>query len=99
MELSISEVEEKLNELRKQLAELTHKRQKLALKMAEDVGTDDRAGIHIDPLTAWARKTKKLNFKIQKTADAIHPVHLELLRLRHNREVERRKSGCTCSCQ
>lgn len=79
----------RLSEIDAEMKELHEARREMAMFMATSVGTDeDGAGIHIDPLTMWARRIKPVNTKLKNLADERRALRAE----------RRALNPCECNC-
>lgn len=88
--MGLSTINDRIAEINERQMELSAMRKEMAVQMAVEVGTDDEAGVHIDPLTAWARRIKKVNSEMRDLADE--------RRVLRNTKREKNTSACTCSC-
>lgn len=59
--MDVTQINERLVEISERIAEMKQGQTKSGYALAMAQGTDKELGIHIDPLTEWAREMRKLN--------------------------------------
>ena len=86
--MEITDIKRRIIEIGERLVEISREQRDSGYELARLQGTDDLAGIHIDPLTAWAKRMRELNTECQELT-------AERKRLR---EAKRELRECDCVC-
>jgi hypothetical protein len=85
--MEITEIKNRVAEISERLVEINREQSASGFELARSQGTDKELGIHIDPLTKWARQMRALNTEAQELTE-------ERKRLRAKKRESR-----TCDCQ
>jgi hypothetical protein len=86
--MEITQIKERLAEIGERIVEIKQEQSESAYALAMAQGTNERAGIEIDPLTKWAREMRDLNTEFVELV-------LERQKLK---ETKRGLRTCECDC-
>ena len=86
--MEITQIKNRIAEISERLVEISQEQKISGYELARAQGTDKELGVHIDPLTAWARRMRELNTECQELAE-------ERRRLR---AAKRGMRACECDC-
>jgi hypothetical protein len=86
--METTEIKQRIIEIGERLTEISKEQTQSGYELAKSQGTDAELGIHIDPLTKWARKMRELNTESQELVE-------ERRRLR---VAKREQRVCDCAC-
>jgi hypothetical protein len=86
--METTEIKQRIIEIGERLTEISKEQTQSGYEIAKSQGTDAELGIHIDPLTKWARRMRELNTESQELVE-------ERRRLR---AAKREQRVCDCAC-
>jgi hypothetical protein len=86
--METTEIKQRIIEISERLVEISREQSASGLELARAQGTDKVLGVHVDPLTKWARRMRELNTESQELAE-------ERRRLRAEKREQR---VCDCAC-
>ena len=86
--MDTTEIKERIIAISERLVEINKEQSASGFELARSQGTDKELGIHIDPLTQWARRMRELNTESQELVE-------ERRRLRAEKREQR---VCDCVC-
>jgi hypothetical protein len=86
--METTEIKIRIEQIGERLGEINREQSASGYELARSQGTDDLAGISIDPLTEWARSMRALNTEAK-----------ELIEERKRLRTEKREQRvCNCDC-
>lgn len=86
--MEITQIKERLGQIAERITEIKQEQSESGYALAMSQGTNDLAGISIDPLTKWAWRMRELNTEV-----------VELVLERQSlKETKRGLRTCECAC-
>lgn len=83
-----TEIKNRIADISLRLVEINREQTQSGYELAKAQGTNKELGVHVDPLTSWARRMRELNTE-----------HLELVEERRRlRATKREQRVCDCEC-
>jgi hypothetical protein len=86
--MDTTEIKQRIVEISERLVEINREQSASGFELARAQGTDAELGIHIDPLTKWARSMRELNTESQEL----------VAERRRLRDIKREQRVCDCAC-
>lgn len=86
--MEITQIKDRIEVISKRLVEISQEQAQSGLDLARAQGTDKELGIHVDPLTKWARQMRLLNTEATELV-----AERKLLR-----QTKQGLRTCECSC-
>lgn len=83
-----TEIKNRIADIALRLAEINREQAESGHELARAQGTNKELGVHVDPLTKWARRMRELNTECQELIE-------ERRRLRATKREQR---VCDCAC-